>query len=306
LFDPLLVRFLDAQMLERASAKNTRTAYTTDLNAYLDFLKERQRTPLTATPDDIRAFLNTLMSLQASSVARKLSAIKQWHSFLVRENERADDPTKTLKAPKFARPLPKVLSVTEVENLLMVSAEGIQDPARPAQERLRATRLACLLEVLYATGLRVSELVSLPRRAAAAKDMIVVRGKGNKERAVPLHALARQRMSDFLQVRDSLFPALQNNPWLFPSDSETGHLTRQAFARDLKQIAAAAGISGDRISPHVLRHAFASHLLHRGADLRIVQELLGHADLATTQIYTHVLSDRLIAMVRDLHPLSND
>jgi integrase/recombinase XerD len=213
----------------------------------------------------------------------------------------AADPTASIAAPRKGRVLPKVLSVDEVDRLLAAGREAAdRDEASPGA-RLRAARMACLLELLYATGLRVSELIALPRAAGSTRErFLVVRGKGGRERLVPLTEMARAAM------REHLAAAPSDSPWLFPADSASGHLTRQAFARDLKLAAAAAGIRPDRVSPHVLRHAFASHLLQNGADLRIVQELLGHADISTTQIYTHVLDERLKGMVRDLHPLMDE
>jgi integrase/recombinase XerD len=201
--------------------------------------------------------------------------------------------------------LPKILSIADVDGLLTTAHADVADPARPAAERLRAARLACLLEVLYATGLRVSELVALPISAARQDArMLVVRGKGDKERLVPLNDSAKRAMADYLALF-SAGPERAESKWLFPSFGESGHLTRQHFARDLKALAAKAGLKSAQVSPHVLRHAFASHLLHNGADLRVVQTLLGHADISTTQIYTHVLEERLKSLVRDLHPLTD-
>jgi integrase/recombinase XerD len=197
-----------------------------------------------------------------------------------------------------------VLSVDEVDRLLAASREAADREEDSPAGRLRAARMACLLELLYATGLRVSELISLPRGAAKSRErFLIVRGKGAKERLVPLTEAARSAARTYLALLEGQAGAA--GPWLFPSDSESGHLTRQAFARDLKAMAGAAGLRGDRVSPHVLRHAFASHLLQNGADLRVVQELLGHSDISTTQIYTHVLDERLKSMVRDLHPLAD-
>jgi integrase/recombinase XerD len=240
--------------------------------------------------------------------------------FLLNERIRSDDPAAILSGPKRGRGLPKVLSISDVDRLL-VRAKALADaPEASAPQRLRALRMYCLLEVLYATGLRVSELVALPL-AASRRDarMIVVRGKGNKERLVPLNEPSRQAMAEYLAAMEALKQekknsgpaknslASKNSPaskWLFPSFGESGHLTRQHFARDLKELAAAAGLAPRLVSPHVLRHAFASHLLHNGADLRIVQTLLGHTDISTTQIYTHVVEERLKSLVRDLHPLA--
>jgi integrase/recombinase XerD len=210
-----------------------------------------------------------------------------------------------LEGPKRALTLPKVLSIADVDRLLKHAHADAADAKRPAPERLRASRLACMLEVLYATGLRVSELVALPASAARQDArMLVVRGKGNKERLVPLNDSAKRAMTEYLALLSAL-PRRKETKWLFPSFGESGHLTRQHFARDLKALAAIAGLQPAQVSPHVLRHAFASHLLHNGADLRVVQTLLGHADISTTQIYTHVLEERLKSLVRDLHPLTD-
>jgi integrase/recombinase XerD len=234
-------------------------------------------------------------------VARRLSAIRQLYRFLYAEGHRGDDPAAAIEGPKRGRSLPKVLSIKQVDGLLTQAREGINAEAKP--ERLRAARLACLLEVLYATGLRVSELVALPE-AAARRDqrMLVIRGKGGRERLVPLNDPAKRAMTEYLALRGEA--KLDKSKWLFPSFGESGHLSRQHFARELKTLAAAAGLKASQVSPHVLRHAFASHLLQNGADLRVVQTLLGHADISTTQIYTHVLEERLKSLVRDLHPLA--
>jgi integrase/recombinase XerD len=229
--------------------------------------------------------------------------------FLLNERIRRDDPAAILSGPKRGRGLPKVLSIADVDRLLSRAKALADAPEAPALQRLRAMRLYCLLEVLYATGLRVSELVALPI-SASRRDarMIIVRGKGNKERLVPLNEPSRVAMADYLAAMEALKQEKKKNAasskWLFPSFGESGHLTRQHFARDLKELAASAGLAPRLVSPHVLRHAFASHLLHNGADLRIVQTLLGHTDISTTQIYTHVVEERLKSLVRDLHPLA--
>ena len=236
--------------------------------------------------------------------------------FLLNERIRSDDPAAILSGPKRGRGLPKVLSIADVDRLLVRAKELTEAPEVSAAQRLRALRLYCLLEVLYATGLRVSELVALPFSASRHDArMIVVRGKGDKERLVPLNEPSRQAMADYLVAMQALGQEKQkenqakkknaaSSKWLFPSFGESGHLTRQHFARDLKELAARAGLAPRLVSPHVLRHAFASHLLHNGADLRIVQTLLGHTDISTTQIYTHVVEERLKSLVRDLHPLA--
>jgi integrase/recombinase XerD len=242
---------------------------------------------------------------KVSSVARRLSAIRQLFRFLYAEGHRGDDPAAVLEGPKRGRALPKVLTIAEVDKLLDAARAGVTDANAAPAQRLRAARLLCLLETVYATGLRVSELVALPATAARREQaMLVVRGKGGKERLVPLNDASRRAMADYLELTKQSGKAAQSK-WLFPSFGEQGHLTRQHFARDLKSLAATCGIAGEKISPHVLRHAFASHLLHNGADLRVVQTLLGHADISTTQIYTHVLEDRLKSLVRDLHPLAD-
>ena len=304
----LTAEFLNMAAAERGAAKNTLDAYTRDLDDYLGFLSDNGATPLSADTDAVRGFLADLdaRGLKASSAARKLSCVRQFHRFLYAEGRRGDDPAAIVEGPRQGRPLPKILSVAEVDKLLTVAAEGVDDEARPFGERMRAARMTCLLETLYATGLRVSELIALPRRAASTRDpFITIRGKGGRERLTPLSDRAVDTMRVYLDLLKQVSPDLSGGTWLFPADSESGHITRQAFARDLKALAGAAGISSARVSPHVLRHAFASHLLQNGADLRVVQELLGHADISTTQIYTHVLDERMKAMVRDLHPLND-
>lgn len=298
--------FLDMLAAERGASKNTLDAYRRDLDDYLAYLAEAGAQPDNASAATIRGFMASLeeRGLKASSAARRLSAVRQFHKFLYMEGYAPADPTAAVSAPKRGRALPKVLSVDQVDRLLQVAHEGVAHPKATPAERLRAARMTCLLELLYATGLRVSELVSLPRSAAKTRDrFLVVRGKGAKERLVPLTDAARDAARAYLALLEEQGKAV--GPWLFPADSETGYLTRQAFARDLKDVASGAGLRADTISPHVLRHAFASHLLQNGADLRVVQELLGHSDISTTQIYTHVLDERLKSMVRDLHPLSS-
>ncbi len=304
----LIQSFLEAIAAERGASGNTIDAYRRDLDDYAEFLQDRGVAPLAASSADVRAFIAArgAEGFAASSLARRLSSVRQFHKHLYVEGRRGDDPTLAIEGPRRPRPLPKVLSVAEVEKLIAVAREGL-DAARPPRERLAAARMACLIELLYASGLRVSELVALPKSAARAKEpLIAVRGKGNKERLAPISEPARAAMKRYRDLIDELAPAAASGPWLFPSESESGHLTRQAFARDLKTVAAAAGIAAARVSPHVLRHAFASHLLQNGADLRVVQDLLGHADISTTQIYTHVLDERAKAMVRDLHPLNDE
>jgi len=303
----LIENFLDMIAAERGAAQNTRDAYRRDLTHYGQALAAGGTHPLEASTEAIRAYFQDLEAegLKASSSARRLSSIRQFHQFLVADGLRKDDPSLVLSGPKQGERVPKCLSVKEVDRLLAIAKEGLEDANRPRDERLRAARTACLIELLYATGLRVSELVSLPRRAMGSRDgMLRIKGKGNRERLVPLSPLAIEAVAFYRKLLQEIAPGSAAGPWLFPAESETGYLPRQVFARDLKAAAAAAGIKADRVSPHVLRHAFASHLLQNGADLRVVQELLGHADISTTQIYTHVLDERMKAMVRDLHPLS--
>ena len=298
--------FLDMMAAERGAAKATMAAYQADLDDYAHFAKGDGGV-MTASPDTVRAFLAQLNArgLKASSAARRLSAVRQMHRFLYAEGHRADDPTAALKGPRRVRSLPKTMTIRDVDRLLAVAREPLDNAKSSPHEKLRAARMSCLLELLYATGLRVSELISLPMAAARTRDdFLIVRGKGNKERLVPLTDAAKQMAQTYLALM--AVPGRPLSSHLFPAESESGHLTRQAFARDLKVLAAAAGLRADLVSPHVLRHAFASHLLQNGADLRVVQELLGHADISTTQIYTHVLDERLKAMVRDLHPLGDE
>jgi integrase/recombinase XerD len=300
----LVALYLDMLAAERGAGPNTLAAYGRDLADFTAYLAEAGRSVATAATDDLRAYLSTLArrGLSAATVARRLSAIRQLYRFLYAEGQRKDDPAAVLEGPKRARALPKTLTIAEVDRLLRTAA--MSDPEAPLPARLHAARLACFVETLYATGLRVSELVALPA-SAARRDarVIVVRGKGNKERLVPLNEAAKKAMADYLALIAEAGGDAKSK-WLFPSFGESGHVTRQYLARELKALAAAAGLRASQVSPHVLRHAFASHLLHNGADLRVVQTLLGHADISTTQIYTHVLEERLKSLVRDLHPLA--
>jgi integrase/recombinase XerD len=302
--------FLDMLAAEQGAGDNTLDAYRRDLEDLSQFIGRAKSDFVAADTQTLRDYLADLdaRGFKSTTVARRLSATRHLFRFLLSERVRDDDPAAILSGPKRGRGLPKVLSIADVDGLLAHARSLVDAPEASALQRLRAVRLYCLLEVLYATGLRVSELVSLPL-AAARRDarMIVVRGKGNKERLVPLNESSKRAMADYLAAIESLKPEKAKNAaaskWLFPSFGESGHLTRQHFARDLKDLAAAAGLAPRLVSPHVLRHAFASHLLHNGADLRIVQTLLGHTDISTTQIYTHVVEERLKSLVRDLHPL---
>jgi integrase/recombinase XerD len=307
----LIHLFLDMLAAEQGAGDNTLDAYRRDLTDFSEFLGRAGQNFAGAGTDVLRDYLADLdtRGFKSSSVARRLSAMRHLFRFLLNERIRGDDPAAILSGPKRGRGLPKVLSISDVDRMLTRAKELTQPEGASPQQRLRAMRLHCLLEVLYATGLRVSELVALPLSASRRDaSMIVVRGKGNKERLVPLNEASRQAMADYLAAMEALKPDKKKNAasskWLFPSFGESGHLTRQHFARDLKELAAASGLAPRLVSPHVLRHAFASHLLHNGADLRIVQTLLGHTDISTTQIYTHVVEERLKSLVRDLHPLA--
>ncbi|HZP70352.1 MAG TPA: site-specific tyrosine recombinase XerD [Pseudolabrys sp.] len=305
--DTLIELFLDMLAAERGASENTLAAYRNDLEDLSAHLRAARKTIAAAGTDDLRRFLASLAErgFKSSSLARRLSATRQLYRFLYAEGKRRDDPAAVLEGPKRARSLPKVLSIADVDTLLGTARANSENTEQPPLQRLRAARLLCLLEVVYATGLRVSELVALPA-AAARRDqrMLIVRGKGGKERMVPLNKQAKKAMAEYLELRGQVERG-EPSKWLFPSFGEQGHLTRQHFARELKALGATCGIQPSRLSPHVLRHAFASHLLHNGADLRVVQTLLGHADISTTQIYTHVLEERLKTMVRDLHPLAD-
>lgn len=307
----LINLFLDMIAAEQGAGDNTLDAYRRDLTDFSEFLGRAGQSFTGAGTQTLRDYLADLdtRGFKSSSVARRLSAMRHLFRFLLNERIRSDDPAAILSGPKRGRGLPKVLSISDVDRMLIRAKELTLTAEASASQRLRALRLHCLLEVLYATGLRVSELVALPL-SAARRDarMIVVRGKGNKERLVPLNDASRQAMADYLAAMEAQKPENKKSApaskWLFPSFGESGHLTRQHFARDLKDLASGSGLAPRLVSPHVLRHAFASHLLHNGADLRIVQTLLGHTDISTTQIYTHVVEERLKSLVRDLHPLA--
>ena len=299
--------FLDMLMAERGAAEKTIEAYARDLSEFLAFAVAKRRTALDASADTIRDFLAQLSrkGLAATSRARKLSAIRQFFRFLLGEGLRGDDPTSAIDSPKLGRPLPKLLSFDEVERLLETAAEGVAQAGEGSAKR-RALRINALIETLYATGLRVSELLGLQRAVLIGDDRVLtIKGKGGRERLVPLNDAARGALSAHLAALDEdQAQGRAPSPWLFPSASGAQHLTRQRFGQELKALALATGIEPSRVSPHVLRHAFASHLLERGADLRTVQQLLGHADISTTQIYTHVIEERLRRLVEEHHPLA--
>ena len=293
----LIESFCEMLAAERGAAANTLESYRRDLADCGRFLASRKRELAQAGAEDLRAYVAALAAAGRSprTAARRLSALRQFYRFLFTEGLRGDDPAAGLDAPRRGRSLPKLLSEAEVDLLL----ETARDRKGP-----EGARLLALLELLYATGLRVSELVTLPLDAVARDPMVlIVRGKGGRERLVPLSEPARAAVAAFLAVRERFLAGRRESPWLFPSRGVSGHLTRHRVGQLLKELARDAGLEPARVSPHVLRHAFASHLLDHGADLRSVQKMLGHADISTTQIYTHVLDERLKALVRDHHPL---
>ena len=299
--------FLEAIAAEKGAARNTLLAYGRDLGHASDWLADRGRTLETATQDDLESYLVALDAegMARATRARRLSSLKQFYRFAHDEGTRADNPALRIDGPGRARRLPGTLTESEVSRLLDCARDHGADPATRA-------RNACLFELLYAAGLRVSELVGLPHAALrGAPEMLMVRGKGGKDRMVPLSDPARTAAAVWLAHRDAAEAALRArggaaSKFLFPARGAEGHMTRVRFHGLVKEVAARAGLDPERVSPHVLRHAFATHLLAGGADLRVIQTLLGHADLGTTEIYTHVLDDRLRALVMDHHPLARD
>jgi len=290
-------RFLEMMRAERAASPRTIDAYRRDLDDLAAALAPKSLAE--AAGADLKTYLRGLFSRGFSprTQARRLSAIRQFYLFLQAEGERADNPARLLDSPRIGRPLPKYLTEGEVDRLI-AAARSLPGGAGP--------RTVALLEILYATGLRVSELVGLPFSAVVRNpEVLLVMGKGRKERAVPLTPAARDALAAYLPHRAETTRGLRGgSKWAFPGPGRSGHLTRDAFYKMLKTLAANAGISPSKVSPHVLRHSFASHLLAHGADLRAVQSMLGHADIATTQIYTHVLEDRLRSLVETGHPLA--
>jgi len=299
--------FLEMMSAERGAAANTLSSYERDLDDLHGFLNGKGVRLLEAASADLSAYLSFLAAqgFKPSSQARRLAAMRQFYKFLYAEGLRTDDPTGVLDAPKKGRALPKTMGVDEVGRLLEQAETEAQDSAPGQLQRLR---MLALLELLYATGMRVSELVSLPARVLDQDGrFLMIRGKGNKERLVPLSQsaiVALKLYGRMLAAENDAAKVPQESPWLFPAASKEGYLPRQVFARDLKNLAIRAGLTPSMISPHVMRHAFASHLLANGADLRVVQELLGHSDISTTQIYTHVLEERLQQLVQTHHPLA--
>jgi integrase/recombinase XerD len=299
----LAARFLEMMAAERGAARNTLAAYARDLEAYGAYLGEQGGSFATAGPEHIRGYLaqREASGMARSTSARQLSSIRQFHRFLFGEGLSRDNPATAIDSPRAARPLPRTISEGEVMKL--IAAARARRQAAPDKRRLKAERLECLLELLYATGLRVSELVGLTVQAVAADpEVITVKGKGGRERLVPVSKAARRALDTYIARLAAETEGVVR--WLFPSHGAGGHLTRQHFALELKALAREAGLAPDAISPHVLRHGFASHLLAGGADLRAVQQMLGHADISTTQIYTHVQAERLREAVESHHPLA--
>lgn len=292
--------FLEMLVAERSASPHTIENYRRDI---VDFLARTKTSLLKAEAGDVRAYVRALSEAGYAerTVARRLSALRQLFAFLYNENRRGDDPCTAMEAPRQGRRLPKMLSEEEVETLLRTAY---------ADETPEGRRLAAMLEVLYASGLRVSELVGLRcaqlqrerGKSGARLNYLTVRGKGSKERLVPLNQAALTAVDAYLAIRECFVRGTKESPWLWPSAN--GHLTRQRFGQMLKELALKANLDPAKLSPHVLRHSFATHLLHRGADLRVVQQLLGHSDISTTQIYTHVLEARLKQLVEDHHPLA--
>ncbi len=291
--------FLEMMAVERSAAKNTLMAYEKDLSDASGFLSGKGRGLADASAEDIEAWFASLgaRGLSPATAARRRASIRQFYRFVLGEGWREDDPSRRVDAPKMGRPLPRVLTRAEMERLLSVAAE---------RDGAAGVRLTCIVEVIYASGLRISECLNLPL-AALARDpaYLIVKGKGGKERLAPLNGPARDAVKAYLEVRKSFLPkGVRDSPWLFVSRSAAGRLTRRRFSQMLEEAAGLVGIDRARVSPHVLRHAFATHLLEGGADLRTVQKLLGHSDIGTTQIYTHVTEGRLAQVVADNHPLS--
>ncbi len=298
----LIETFLEMMAVERNAAANTLKNYGRDLARFSAFIRARRESLETAGADDIAAWLGALEAdgLAASTAALKVSALRQFYQFLYAEGVRADNPTVIIDRPKTRRPLPKVLDAAEVAALLEAAAR-MQGP--------KGVRMRAMLEILYAAGLRVSELVGLPF-GAFRKDQrcLIIRGKGDKERLAPLSKHALSAAKEYLACREEFLTGKAGkkkpSPWFFPSRGKTGHITAARFAQMLKDLAVEAGVPPSKVSPHVLRHAFATHLLEGGADLRSVQQMLGHSDITTTQIYTHVAQDRLKDLVFSSHPLA--
>ncbi|HIC73180.1 MAG TPA: site-specific tyrosine recombinase XerD [Alphaproteobacteria bacterium] len=296
----LIEAYLEMMVSERGAAANTIAAYSRDISAFATYLDTINHSLIDATTRHVRDYLARLADSGRTpgTQAQHLSALRQFYRFLQSEDQRIDHPCATVELPQRGRTLPKILSEKEV-NRLISEARIAPGPG--------GLRLLTLVELLYATGLRISELISLPLNALGSNShLLIVRGKGGRERMVPVGEPAGHALANYLDVRVSFFNKGTSSKWLFPSRSASGHLTRRRVGQLLKMLAVRAEIKSHKVSPHVLRHAFASHLLAHGADLRSVQAMLGHADISSTQIYTHVLQSRLTKLVRDHHPLNAD
>ena len=296
---PLIEPFMEMLFAERGASANTALAYRRDLRHFEGYLTSRGGGLEKCSDTDLKAYMGAMArdGMAARTAARRLSALRQFFRFLYAEGLRDDDPSSAIDAPRQGRSLPKILTEAEVDALL-ASARARSGPD--------GRRLVCLLEIAYATGLRVSELVSLPLATVARDErLLIVRGKGGKERMVPLTEAAMAAIVLYRADRASFLAGRQESPFLFPSRSAEGYLTRRRLGQLLKELANDCGIDAAKVSPHVLRHAFATHLLDHGADLRSVQQMLGHADISTTQIYTHVLGERLRSIVESHHPLAD-
>ena len=301
----LIDQFLEMMVAERGASQNTIDAYQRDLNNFLDFANKKKLAFSSVNRAHIEQFLGNLSrnAIAARTVARKLSSLRQFFSFLYNEKLRGDNPTTTIETPRVGKQLPETLSIDDVSHLL---------EAARCDDSPKGFRLQAMMELLYGAGLRVSELVGLKLSALQVKDggkkvdtdFLMIRGKGDKERLVPVHGKAREALSKYLEIRDRFLGEKKSSPYLFPYHRAEGFITRQQFGVMLKELSVKAGLNPEAISPHTLRHSFASHLLEGGADLRVIQELLGHSDISTTQIYTHVAGERLKKLVQENHPLA--
>ena len=295
----ILENFLEVLASEKGLAVNTRISYKNDILQFLVFLEKNKKKINEITSIDIEKFTSkfTTQGLEKSTISRKMSALSHFFIFLLEENMIKRNPINELDLPKQIKKLPKILSVDQVEKLIKSSRED---------QSINGIRLNTMIEILYATGIRVSELVEMKLSATyAEKNFLLVQGKGNKERLVPISENTEDKIKDFLKIRNKFLYNDSESKWLFPSkQSSKGHITRQRFNQLLQTLCERVNLNNIKISPHKLRHAFATHLLANGVDLRSLQQMLGHADISTTQIYTHVLKDRLKKLVSDNHPLS--